>query len=201
MDRHSWTKKSLCVYEESQSCMGRKQAEKATLLETWTLSSEIGKNDSEDGARSHRGLFSGSRTLLQSSCWWHVPSRFHNCCGTALCLLCNSPSPTTFELKCLLQSYPLLTSVGQISYLLRWWDSGLREAVSKELCVRNKTQGIQSALASDFRLTGSWPYRLRCNRISFGVAGRARVVYWVCLACGRIVNYVDYVTFYFQRPL
>lgn len=37
------TKKSLCVNGVSQSWMGRKQAEKATLLETWTLSSEIGR--------------------------------------------------------------------------------------------------------------------------------------------------------------
>lgn len=42
-DRHSSTKKSLCVNGVSQSWMGRKQAEKATLLETWTLSSEIGR--------------------------------------------------------------------------------------------------------------------------------------------------------------
>lgn len=51
-DKHS--SKSLCVYGESQSCMGRQQAEKTALLQTWTISNEIGSN-SEDGARSPEG--------------------------------------------------------------------------------------------------------------------------------------------------
>lgn len=42
-DGRSSTKKSLCVNGVSQSWTGRKQAERAILLETWTLSSEIGR--------------------------------------------------------------------------------------------------------------------------------------------------------------
>lgn len=37
------TKKSLCVWEKSQSHMGREQAEKATLLQTWTISYDTGR--------------------------------------------------------------------------------------------------------------------------------------------------------------
>lgn len=43
MEKDSSTKKSLCVWGESQSCVGMKQAEKTTLLQTWTISYEMGR--------------------------------------------------------------------------------------------------------------------------------------------------------------
>lgn len=56
--------KSLCMHGESQSCMGRQQAEKTSLLQTWTISNEIGSN-SEDGAQSSEGRVKCHREYFQ----------------------------------------------------------------------------------------------------------------------------------------
>lgn len=61
-DKHS--SKSLYVYGESQSCMGRQQAQKTALLQTWTISNKIGGN-SEDGARSPEGRVKCHREYFQ----------------------------------------------------------------------------------------------------------------------------------------
>ena len=42
-DRHSSTTRNFYMCGESKSCMGWKQAKKAALLQTWTISYEIGR--------------------------------------------------------------------------------------------------------------------------------------------------------------
>lgn len=80
MEKDSSTKKSLCVWGESQSYVGMKQAEKTTLLQTWTISYEMGRLTQGMGPGAHperRQSQEPQRTIFKE----------HNCAFLFVCFI------------------------------------------------------------------------------------------------------------------